>query len=245
LHNLDRPTGLNRLQSWILTRFERRTTLYITINPVSVAPEGKPAVLIPHGHYRDWFASYARAAPVAAHAAFFGLVRRYKGIDSLITAFHGLPARFSLTIAGKPSPGLAEDLAVLAAEDTRIVLDLHYLSDEELVGVVTRAQFVILPYREMHNSGGVLTALSLDRPVLVPLNAVTTALRDEVGEPWVQQYDGEVTPKSIAAAVESAARIPVGTRPDLSGRDWDDAGRRHVSAYRQAIRARGQAPAAS
>ena len=27
---------------------------------------------------------------------------------------------------------------------------------------------MVLPYRQMHNSGAVLAALSLDRPVLVP-----------------------------------------------------------------------------
>ncbi len=78
------------------------------------------------------------------------------------------------------------------APDARIAHHLEHVPDDDLAAEVAHAQLVVLPYREMHNSGAVLLALSLDRPVLVPRNEVTDALAAEVGPWWVQRYDGEL-----------------------------------------------------
>ena len=87
-----------------------------------------------------------------------------------------------MTVAGNPSTTeLAAELVTAAGQDDRVQLRLHFLDDQELVTVATESSLVVLPYREMHNSGGALTALSLDRAALVPDNAVNRDLRDEVG----------------------------------------------------------------
>jgi hypothetical protein len=83
----------------------------------------------------------------------------------------------------------------------------------------------------------VLAALSLDRPVLVPRNAPNEALAAEVGPEWVQMYDGEVDADALLEALR-AVRAISGDRPDLSRREWDDAGAAHAAAYREALRAR-------
>ena len=52
----------------------------------------------------------------------------------------------------------------------------------------------MLPYRHMHNSGAALTALSLDRPVLVPETDVNRDLARETGPGWVVTFAGELRP---------------------------------------------------
>jgi hypothetical protein len=99
---------------------------------------------------------------------------------------------------------------------------------------VTSAQVVVLPYREMHNSGAVLVALSLDRPVVVPRTPVNQALSDEVGPGWIFMYDGALTAEVVDIALSASA--PQGRRPpDLRHRDWSAVGQGHYQAYLQAV----------
>jgi beta-1,4-mannosyltransferase len=240
-HNLELPQGISRRERWILALIARRTRLWIVLNDQTPVPGGAASALIPHGHYRDWYGRYPKPDAVAGRAAFVGLVRRYKGVERLVDEFSGLEGDVSLHVAGRPSSDdLAEELAERAASDPRIVLALRFLDEEELVREVGEARLVVLPYREMHNSGGVLTALSLGRPVLVPANEVNRRLADEVGPAWVRQYDGDLDAADIVSAFEESADPATGA-PDLSRRDWSLAGEAHAAAYRQAVRmARGR-----
>ncbi|MFF1632837.1 glycosyl transferase [Leifsonia sp. NPDC058248] len=247
VHNLELPDGISGRERWLLRLIDRRTTLRIRLNPLTPLPEHAPFETIVHGHYREWYARYPHAPRVPGRLAYVGLVRRYKGVDALLTAFrtafggqdgpagHGGP-HASLTVGGKPSSDeLVAQLEGLAAGDDRIALHFAFLSDAELVSAVTASQLVVLPYREMHNSGGALSALSLDRPVLVPANEVNGLLAAEVGDDWVLRYEGELTPAALEDALARAQRLAPDARPDLSRREWDDAGRAHVAAYRRAI----------
>ncbi len=242
LHNLDLPTGISRRERWLLQLFQRWTTLLIALNPVTEIST-KPSVTILHGHYRDWYAPRPRAPRVAGRMAYVGLIRRYKAVDTLIRAFTGLPADgsdMSLYVGGRPSSTeLATELADLAGDDQRIELALDFLSDDELVAALTAAELVVLPYREMHNSGTVLAALSLDARVLVPDNAVNDLLSAEVGPGWVFRYTGaELTADDLRTALAQIEASAPGSRPDLSARDWDVTAGQHVAAYSQAVRLR-------
>jgi beta-1,4-mannosyltransferase len=236
LHNLELPDGISRRERGLLRLVERRTTLWIHLNEDTPERPDRPHETILHGHYRDWFARHPRPAAVPGRIGYFGLIRRYKGVDRLLRAFRDMPADASLHVGGRPStPELARTLEELAAGDDRVVLDLRFLDDAEVVDIVRSAELVVLPYREMHNSGGALTTLSLDRPVLLPANRVNARLAEEVGAAWVQQYEGELTAERIASAVQAVRGVPAGARPDLGAREWPEAGARHVAAYRRAV----------
>lgn len=237
-HNLELPDGISRRERWLLLLFQRWTTLLIRLNESTVTAD-RPSATIVHGHYRDWFAAYDRADVRPGQLGYFGLIRRYKAVDTLIAEFSEVsvgvhPA--TLIIGGQPSTAdLRSEIAELARRDPRVSVHLEFLSDAELVQIATSSELVVLAYREMHNSGGVLAALSLDRPVLVPDNAVNRALGREVGTTWVRLYPGDrVTRTDLEAALTSLATNPVDGRPDLSGRSWDQAAQRHLQAYRRA-----------
>lgn len=238
-HNLDLPQGISRRERWLLGLMDRRTTLRIRLNPLTPVPQGTAVETILHGHYRDWFAVYPKVERVPGRLAYVGLVRRYKAVDALIAAFRTAfgSAQASLTIAGRPSSDeLVRQLEEIADGDPRIEMRFAYLSDEELVQAVSAAELVVLPYREMHNSGGALSALSLDTPVLVPANEVNRMLAAEVGDGWVLEYEGELTSADLEQALQRAqVVVRSGARPDLSAREWSGAGRAHVAAYRRAM----------
>ena len=242
LHNLHLPDGISAVEKWLLTALERQTSLFIVLNQHTPVPAGKLHAFIPHGHYRGWYGSRVRSDAVPGRIGYFGLIRRYKNVRNLVDTFREMPDSLSdttLLVAGNPSTAeLAAELVAAADPDGRVQLRLHFLDDQELVTVATESTLVVLPYREMHNSGGALTALSLDRPVLVPDNAVNRDLRDEVGAEWVLLYDGELDAADLDRALTSAARGRVNKRADLSRREWDSAGRDHLLAYHRAVEQR-------
>jgi beta-1,4-mannosyltransferase len=237
-HNLELPQGISRTERWLIELTNWLTTLRIALNTTTTFPSHQAFEVIPHGHYREWYARYDRESAIPGRVSFVGLIRRYKGVDTLIRAFHELDRPdASLVIAGAPSTDeLASSLVDEAAGDPRVRLDLRLLDDLEFVAVVCQSQVVALPYREMHNSAGALTALSLDRPVLVPRNTVNERLSDEVGPGWVHLYDGDLTEDDLSAVLSSSA--PSASQPDLSARDWSHCGPRHLTAYRRALELR-------
>ncbi len=237
-HNLHRPSGISWTQDLLLRGLERLTVHSIVLNESTPVPGAEGSTLVRHGHYRDWFAALPMPDALPGRIGYFGLIRRYKGVDTLVEAFRDLPPTYSLRIAGNPSrPELVEELRALAGHDERITFEFHFLTDEELVNVARTSQLVVLPYPEMHNSGAVLAALSLDRPVLVQRNQVNDDLAREVGEAWVVRYEPPLSGAVLAEAMEG---VPDGTapRPDLSRREWAECGAAHLAAFRASRRDR-------
>jgi glycosyltransferase involved in cell wall biosynthesis len=238
VHNLARPEGLSRVDHALLDLMDRLTTIRIRLNPLTPVPAGRPSMIIPHGHYRDWFADHPRRPAEPGRLGYVGLIRRYKGVERLLETFtetaDSAPT-LTLRIGGRPS---TEDLGMIidraVAADHRIEAITRYLDDAELVELVTASELVVLPYRFMHNSGGALAALSLDRPVLVPDNEVNQLLAEETGPGWVHVYTGELTARDLLDAVDGVRRKRT-DRPRLAGRDWPGIAVAHLDAYRQAL----------
>ncbi|WP_232304680.1 glycosyltransferase [Microbacterium sp. XT11] len=238
VHNVELPKDVSAWQRRYLEWIERRTDHRILLNDLTELPAGAGSTLIPHGHYRDWFADVEKTDAVPGTLGFVGLVRRYKGVEDLIRVFRETAdeaPELRLRIAGNPtSAEIADEVRAGAAADGRIELDLRYLSEPDFARAVMRSAGIVLPYRFMHNSGTVLATLSLNRPVLVPRTAVNEALSAEVGEGWITMFDGDLSASDLLAFAEAIRTLPAG-EPDLSARDWDRAGVAHREAFSRAI----------
>ncbi|MEW2012571.1 MULTISPECIES: glycosyltransferase family 4 protein [Microbacterium] len=235
VHNLERPQGISRFDHAVLSGIDAATTLDIALNDRTPLREGVPQTVIPHGHYRDWFAAHPDPAAVPGRVAYVGLIRRYKGVEDLIDAFTQWDEpSVSLHIAGRPtSPDLAAALQTAAASDGRISIDPRFLDDADFVSSIRSAELIVLPYRHMHNSGTALAALSLDRPVLVPDNAVNRALAKECGPRWVHLFQDSITAADIERAWKESRSVS--GAPDLSRREWAAAGVHHLEAFRRVV----------
>lgn len=238
VHNVEPPKDVSLWERRLLERVERRTDFRILLNDESGRVVEGPSAVIPHGHYRDWFAGIPAGEARANTLGFVGLVRRYKGVGHLISVFRQSATDhpdMRLLIAGNPtSAEIADEVRALAAGDDRIDIDLRYLPEEDFARAVLSVQAVVLPYRFMHNSGTALAALSLGRAVLVPDNEVNAALAREVGDGWVFTYDGDLDADDLER-FWCGTRTPRAGSPDLSGRGWAQAGARHLEAYRAAV----------
>ncbi|MBT2538275.1 glycosyl transferase [Arthrobacter sp. ISL-69] len=216
----------------VLDLLDRRTAAWIVMNEVPTGHPQHKVTLIVHGHYRDCYRLPASVSKKPGKVLNFGLIRPYKGVEDLVAAFKALPESTGLTLSimGKPvSAGIADSLLEEIGSSMKVAADLRHIPDDELALSVAESELVVLPYQSMHNSGVLLLALSLGTPVLVPKNEITDALAREVGERWVQRFEGRVTPDAILAGSE-AVRGLVGS-PDLAARNWTTIGGKHFEVY--------------
>lgn len=200
----------------------------------------KPYVVTRHGHYRDVYGEPptrvdSRAACKLDEAkktiVFCGKVSAYKGVGDLVRAFtKTVGTQIQLLIAGAATDEEAKLVQEAAGHDARIHFNLKLLSDAEIKATVGAADLIVLPYREVTNSGSALMALSLNRPLLTTDKGSMLELAVDVGAEWVTTYEGELTPGIIAAALEESANRE-GDEPNLEVFNWDRIGLQVASLY--------------
>lgn len=234
VHNLQAHEPVGWFGRTVERILQNQTVATIHLNAGSATGPTDHVVL--HGHYSDWYGDEgADIEPNPMAMAFTGMIRPYKGIETAIRAVRAAEdSELTLTIAGVAAESdYASELEKLADGDPRISFDLRYLSDSEFVRTIRGSSLVVLPYKDMHNSGAMLAALSLERPVLVPRNSATSTIAAEVGSGWVITYDETLEPQDLARALKVARQSLEGAGPDLSARDWERAGQEHIELYRR------------
>jgi beta-1,4-mannosyltransferase len=246
LHNVRPHEDGGWMERQLLRGLDRLTTRRIRINAAS-DDDGAAADTILHGHYRDWFAARRVPATVPGRMLYFGLIRPYKGVEALLDAFRALPGsaladiKPTLHIVGNPSTQTMRETVQSACDaDPRIGALLRYVDDDVLAREIGEAQLVALPYRQMLNSGALLLALSLSRPVLVPWSEANARLADEVGHGWVHLYRDELSAQTLSTTLHALQVAPPQGSPDLSHRDWPALGRQHHVTYIRALHAAGR-----
>jgi glycosyltransferase involved in cell wall biosynthesis len=122
--------------------------------------------VIPHGAFTHLADGPPAPAPFQTDkrvVLFFGLLRPYKGIDVLLEAWRGIEDA-ELWIAGMPRMDISSLLAE-APPNVRFVP--RFITDDELPGYFRRADLVVLPYREIEQSGVLFAALAFGKPLLL------------------------------------------------------------------------------
>jgi len=164
--------------------------------------------VIPHGAF-DYLTRLPCEAPLPAElegaegpvVLFFGLLRPYKGIDTLLRAFR-LVDGAELWVVGNPRMDV-EPLRRLAAEAPgRVRLLTRFVDDDEIPAIFRRADVVVLPYRDAEHSGVLYTGLAFGKAMV--LSAVGGF--PELGE----RRAARVVPPEDAAALAAALAELVG-----------------------------------
>lgn len=102
----------------------------------------------------------------------FGALKPYKGLDVAIQAVAALPpevrVQVQLDVVGSPRMDvrplrqLAADLGV----DDQVVWDLRHVPEHEVGAIFARASVVALPYRRIDQSGVLMLAMAMGKPVV-------------------------------------------------------------------------------
>jgi glycosyltransferase involved in cell wall biosynthesis len=120
----------------------------------------------------------------------------------------------------------------------------RFITDPEIPAYFRRADLVVLPYREIDQSGVLFTALAFGRPLL---------MSSVGGFPEVAAHGaGELVPPGDAAALHAALerllgdpaareRLAAGARAAAAGPyAWDEIGRRTLALYESLVRGCGK-----
>jgi glycosyltransferase involved in cell wall biosynthesis len=201
--------------------------------------------VIPHGSF-DYLAGLAEEKPLPAELEgaegpvilFFGLLRPYKGLDTLLTAFREVDGA-ELWIVGNPRMDV-EPLHRLAAEAPgRVRFVTRFVEDAEILPVFRRADLVVLPYRDAEQSGVLYTGLAFGKPLV--LSAVGGF--PEVATTGAAQLVPPGDPVALASALseltaDQAARerLAAAAREAAAGPySWDAVAAQTLALYRDLL----------
>ncbi len=168
---------------------------------------------------------------------FFGLLRPYKGIDTLLEAFAQIPGEAELWIAGMPRMPL-EPLRDLAARSgARVRFVPRFIADPEIPALMRRADIVALPYRQIEQSGVLYAALAFGKPlVLSDVGGFAEIAREHGAARLFPPGDAAalaVELSSLLGSDQGRRRLAEATRAAIEGPySWDQIAARTEELYR-------------
>jgi glycosyltransferase involved in cell wall biosynthesis len=198
--------------------------------------------VVAHGAF-DYLTRLPQERPLPAELAAverpvvlcFGLMRPYKGIDVLLEAWRGIEDA-ELWVVGLPKMDIA---ALRAAGLGSVRFIPRFIPDPEIPAYFRRADLVVLPYREIDQSGVLFTALAFAKPLV--LSAVG-------GFPEVSATGAaELVPPGDAGALLAAMtrlladpgareRLGAAARAAAAGPySWDGIGARTLELYERLV----------
>ncbi len=166
--------------------------------------------VIPHGAF-DYFTHLPqeRPLPVELEGAegpvilFFGLLRPYKGLDTLLRAFRELEGA-ELWIVGNPRMDLAPLRRLAAEASGRVRFVTRFVEDAEVPAIFRRADLVALPYRDAEQSGVLYTGLAFGKPLVLS----SVGGFPEVAATGAAQLVPPEDPGALAAALSGLTADP-------------------------------------
>jgi glycosyltransferase involved in cell wall biosynthesis len=178
--------------------------------------------VIPHGPL-DALTQQPQDAPLPPELTrgsptilFFGLIRPYKGLDVLLDAWRRTERGTArLWVVGMPRMPVSIDAPATDAA-------LRFVSGPELAATFRAADLVVLPYREIDQSGVLYAALAFGKPLL--LSAVG-GFPEVEGAALVPPGDADALAEKLS---ELLAAPP---RPATGATSWDEIARRTLELY--------------
>ena len=132
---------------------------------------------------------------------FFGLIRKYKGLDILLEAFEQLPDDYQLIIAGEPYGSFEPYQKIIDRQSgkDRIVKVLKYIKDSEVSDYFSAADLAVLPYRSATQSGISSVSYHFEVPMIV---TDVGGLKETIGDRGTGLVSSQGTPDAIAKEIE-------------------------------------------
>ncbi|MEW6234330.1 MAG: glycosyltransferase family 4 protein [Candidatus Omnitrophota bacterium] len=169
------------------------------------------SAVIPHGEYGFLTSETAASSPVEENALlFFGNIRPYKGLDILLNALVDVKKIIpgvKLLIAGQALEPFDRYEKIIARHGLNEVVEkrLEYIPDEEIAGLIASSAIVVLPYREIDQSGVLLLAMASGKPVVASrIGGIPEAIQDGETGVLVPPEDA----KSLAQAIVNLLQNP-------------------------------------
>jgi glycosyltransferase involved in cell wall biosynthesis len=210
-------------------------------------PEGKVHV-VHHGAFTQIAASAAGTLPAELAGGtsgrgpvvlFFGLLRPYKGLETLLRAWRGIDGA-QLWIVGRPMMDMAP-LRALATDGVRFVP--RFVTNAEMPALFRHADVIVLPYAQTERfdqSGVLATALAFGKPVVLSDVGGFSEVAAAGAARLVPAQDPAALHEALAELIgDPAARDRLGASALAAARglySWDAAARATLAVYERVLR---------
>jgi glycosyltransferase involved in cell wall biosynthesis len=201
--------------------------------------------VIPHGAF-DYLTRQPREVPLPGElrevegpvVLLFGLVRPYKGTDVLLEAFRRVQGA-ELWIVGMPRMPMAALRELAERVPGRVRFVDRFVSDPEIPAFMRRADLVVLPYRNIEQSGVLYTALAFGRPLVLSSVGGFPEVAEHGAARLVPPDDPDAlaeTLNELLADPGERERLAAGAAAAASGPySWEQIGRRTVELYQRLL----------
>ena len=166
-----------QLNRYFLNRVDKIVALSEAVKKdIKNITPAKPIQVIPHPLYEHFGKKITKeeAANTLSIPAnkkyllFFGLIRKYKGLDVLLKALAHLPEDIHLVIAGEAYDKIETYQQIISEENiqNRVHLFNRYIPDHEVKSFFSLADVCVLPYKSATQSGVTAIAHYFNIPVI-------------------------------------------------------------------------------
>jgi glycosyltransferase involved in cell wall biosynthesis len=186
--------------------------------------------------------------PDALYLLFFGLIKPHKGLDLLLDAL-AIARRdrpdLRLLVAGEPMGPWRPYERQIANLGLSRSLDLHlgFVPNNDAALWFSAADLVVLPYREIFQSGVALAAYTFGRPVVAtPVGGLPELVEEGVTGFLAQRADPSALAETLVRATADRARLSaMGTAAAALAHgphSWERIAARHEEIYEASAQAR-------
>jgi D-inositol-3-phosphate glycosyltransferase len=192
-----------------------------------VLPPAEAPAPCSHGGDRTACARALGLPSAARRVLFFGYVREYKGLPTLLEALPMVPNDVQLVVAGEIyHRGVAHYRALAAAAGVveRVVLLDRFLAATEVACCFAASDLVVLPYWEASQSAVVPLAMACGRGVVATVvGGLPDLVRDGETGLLVPPRDARALAAAIVSALDQAQRFGNAASDAACALDWNGA----------------------
>jgi glycosyltransferase involved in cell wall biosynthesis len=204
--------------------------------------------VIPHGAF-DYLTRLPDEKPLPAElegaegpvVLFFGLLRPYKGLDTLLHAFREVEGA-ELWIVGNPRMDLTPIRRLAEQAEGRVRFVSRFVEDAEIPPIFRRADVVVLPYRDAEHSGVLYTGLAFGKPLVLSAVGGFPELAAQGAARLVPPEDPTTLATLLSELIADAAAreqlAAAALRAAAGPYSWDAVAAQTLALYRELLESR-------
>ena len=210
-------------------------------------PLKRKSTIIPHGHYigiypenaekEQYFKKKFKIYDNDTVIIFFGAIRHYKGISTLLKIFTKTSnPHLKLLIAGRPFESeISMEIEEAERYDSRINSYLDFIPDDDVNPLYAISHIAAIPFEKTLTSGSAILAMSLKKALLLPDVARVIGLPNYHGTMFYKSHDDLYTILENIPDKNILVNMGLTNFNVSNSLDWQTIGRKTVNIYKGII----------